>query len=53
MKRNAARPKPRTELSKAAARALKRAAVSARVTAKRYGTRIHVIKDGKIRALDP
>lgn len=45
--------RPRTELGKAAARALKRAAATARVTASRYHTRIHVIEGGRIVSLDP
>lgn len=54
MKTETTKPKrPRSELGKAAARALKRAAASARVTATRYGTRIHVIENGRIVALDP
>lgn len=53
MKPKAEPRKPRTKLGKAAARGLKRAAAAARVTARRYGTRIHVTQNGRIVALDP
>jgi len=45
--------RPRTELGKAAARALTRSAASARVTAARFNTKIHVIEEGRIVSLEP
>ena len=39
--------KPRTDLAKAAARALRRAAKQARIVARRYGTPIHVQNQDK------
>ncbi len=45
--------KPKSDLGRAAARALKRAAKRARVVARRYGTPIHVQTDGTIVALKP
>lgn len=42
------RPRPKTELSKAVERALKRSAKVARKTAKMHGTPIAIMKDGKI-----
>ncbi|MDR1305069.1 MAG: hypothetical protein LBK76_07600 [Verrucomicrobiales bacterium] len=46
---------PKKELSFAVAvgRALRRAAKRARADARRYGTKIHVIENGKIVALEP
>jgi len=52
-KKPSSEPKPKTDFGKAVARSLKRAAAAARVEAKRYGTRIHLMKDGKLVALKP
>ncbi len=45
--------KPKSELAKAAARALRRAARQARIVARRYGTPIHVQSNGTVVALKP
>jgi len=45
--------KPKTELGKAAARALRRASKQARIVARRYGTPIYVQSNGVIVALKP
>jgi len=45
--------KPETELAKAAAKALKRAAKQARVVARQYGTPIHVQSNGAVVAIKP
>lgn len=45
--------KPKTELGRKAARALKWAAKDARAAARLYGTPIHVEINGKIVALKP
>ncbi len=45
--------KPRTELAKAAGRALRRAAKQAREVARRYGTPIYVQSNGKVIARKP
>jgi hypothetical protein len=45
--------KPETELGKAAARALKRAAARARALARQHGTPIHVQSNGTVTALKP
>lgn len=47
------RIKPKSELAKAAARALRRAARQARIVARRYGTPIHVQSNGSVKALKP
>jgi hypothetical protein len=45
--------KPKTELAKAAGRALKRAAIQARVIARQHGTPIHIMRNGKVVAIKP
>jgi hypothetical protein len=45
-------PKP-NEFSRAVGRALRRAALRARETARKHGTPIYVMKDGKIVAIKP
>lgn len=45
--------KPKTELAKAAGRALKRAAKQARVVARQCGTPIYVQVNGKVIAVKP
>lgn len=45
--------KPKTELAKSAARALRRAAKQARIVARRYDTPIHVESKGILVALQP
>jgi len=45
--------KPKSPLAKAAARALRRAGIRARVLARRYGTPIHVEAQGKVVAIWP
>ena len=45
--------KPKSDLAKAAARALRRAARQARIVARRYGTPIHVQSNGTVRAMKP
>ena len=45
-------PKP-NEFSRAVGRALRRAAHRARETARKHGTPIYVMKDGKIVAIKP
>jgi hypothetical protein len=48
-----AKTKPKSELARAAARALRRAARQARIVARRYGTLIHVQSNGTVVALKP
>lgn len=45
--------KPKTELGRVAAQALKRAAKRARSIARQYGTPIHVQHNGRVMALKP
>lgn len=45
--------RPKSNLARAAAQALRRAAKQARIVARRYGTRIHIQSNGKVVALKP
>ena len=53
MKRKAESSRPNDDLTIAVGRALRRAARRARETARRYGTPIYVMKDGKVVAIKP
>jgi len=54
MKRKTAESdRPNNDLTMAVGRALRRAARRARETARKYGTPIYVMKDGKVVAIKP
>ncbi|HEY1436955.1 MAG TPA: hypothetical protein VGG82_05570 [Casimicrobiaceae bacterium] len=53
MKRKAAESSRPNDLTMAVGRALRRAARRARETARKYGTPIYVMKDGKVVAIKP
>ncbi len=51
--KNKSKAKPETDLGKAAAAALKRAAKRARVVARQFGTPVHFQSNGTVIALKP
>jgi hypothetical protein len=53
MKRKAAKSRPNGDLTIAVGRALRRSARRARETARKHGTPIYVMKDGKVVAIKP
>ena len=53
MNRKAAKSRPNGDLTVAMGRALRRSARRARETARKHGTPIYVMKDGKVVAIKP